>query len=283
MPSVLCGLGCVHSSLAATAADVAHDFATALALPDTATSGIEVYRLERAPADTRFAADDLVLCRIPSWSFDLTALEELHRELEDLQAAHKELSVRFARTQEALVDLTQRGGVEEPSWPAGAAGHGASRGPATVARAGENAKVAVPTGTAHEVHRLRTQLAQTQRNQQETKATVMALRNEFMHLIEVWGGEVADSAHEGSPWAGPPEIGSQDMPPHACAGHAWPVGSPRSWASPAMPPTTSRGCNIVGGGPMRQRVAMGSGRPRSKGRGTTARSVGTPVVSRQVG
>merc|ERR1712038_953795 len=36
------------------------------------------------------------------------------------------------------------------------------------------------------VQQLRQQLAQSEKNQQETKATVIALRNEFMHLVEIW-------------------------------------------------------------------------------------------------
>merc|ERR1719253_2297008 len=39
-----------------------------------------------------------------------------------------------------------------------------------------------------EVQQLRLQLAESERNQQETKATVIALRGEFMRLVQMWSG-----------------------------------------------------------------------------------------------
>lgn len=42
------------------------------------------------------AAEDLVLCRIPSWPFDVAALEDLHRELEEVRAAHEDFGASLS-------------------------------------------------------------------------------------------------------------------------------------------------------------------------------------------
>merc|ERR1712107_889231 len=70
-----------------------------------ANCDIEVYRLERVPADVRVAAEEAVLCRVPGWHFDFAAIEDLHRQFEDLRIEHERLKVQHSRTKEALVAL----------------------------------------------------------------------------------------------------------------------------------------------------------------------------------
>ncbi|CAK0882345.1 unnamed protein product [Prorocentrum cordatum] len=138
----------------------------------------QVYRLEPLEPDAPLEAEDVVLCRLP-WGLDLAALEELHCELEDLRVEHKELQLQYSRTKEALMALS----------------------------ASAEANMALECGgdiAPQEVHQLRLQLAESERNQQETKATVIALRGEFMRLVEVWSdaggpkraGDLAFPAHD---------------------------------------------------------------------------------------
>lgn len=93
MPRVLCGIDCFHA-VSQTVAAIVREFSASLdpAL-GKANCDIEVYRLERVPADVRVAAEEAVLCRVPGWHFDFAAIEDLHRQFEDLRIEHERLKV----------------------------------------------------------------------------------------------------------------------------------------------------------------------------------------------
>lgn len=166
MPTVLCSLHCFDVPTLSTAGSVAREFSASLdpAL-DAAGCAVEVYRLQPVAHDAQLAADDTVLCRLPAWRFDLAALEELLSQLEELRAEHHTLKVQHGRTREALISLNASVEANELATLTPQRGH----------------------DNHQEVQLLRQQLAQSERKQQETKATVMALRSEFMHLINISG------------------------------------------------------------------------------------------------
>lgn len=168
MPAVLCGLNCFDAPTLSTAGAVAREFSAAL---DPALNGagcpVEVYRLERVSLDVPLSAEELVVCCVPGWRFDFAALEELHRQLEDLRAEHENLNVQYSRTKEALISLNATVEATE------------------VAELSARRSESSTRSNRREVEQLRQQLAQSEKKQQETKATVVALRTEFMHLVEV--------------------------------------------------------------------------------------------------
>lgn len=274
MPALICGLDSFVLPAQADVSSVAKEFAAAFhpSLPEAATAAIEVYRLEPVPHDASLAEDDLVLCRVPAWSFDLGALEVLHQQVEDLQ-------VQYARTQEALVALSSAAAAssteEESIEPIS---------PSSIPRDGD---------PYQEIARLRRQLAVSERCQQETKASVMALRQEYMHLVEAhlsemvapdalhadaFGAEavhrsVGSGGHEGD--FGYDVHGEKErtgrftslpppLPPTARRFVAG--GSPRSFASP-----TSGGHGYDGGSHGRHVSRFGA---LSSGPGPRARSAG---------
>mmetsp|Transcript_68963 Transcript_68963/g.197800 ORF Transcript_68963/g.197800 Transcript_68963/m.197800 type:complete len:226 (-) Transcript_68963:224-901(-) len=111
MPTLLCGIDAFElqtGGSAGTAAGAAREFCAALgpALDDCRAGGVEVYRLERLNMDAPLASRDLVLCRLPSWRFDVNALEAMHRSLRELRQHHEELLVKLSRTSEALSSLS---------------------------------------------------------------------------------------------------------------------------------------------------------------------------------
>jgi hypothetical protein len=128
-----------------------------------------VFRLERLAPDAQLSTEDLVVCNVPGWQFDFGSLEELHRQLEELRLEHDNLNVQYSRTKEILISLNASVEANEASElsPQRRAGESSSR------------------LHRREVEQLRMQLTQSEKKQQETKATVMALRNEFMHLVDV--------------------------------------------------------------------------------------------------
>jgi len=154
MPSVLCGLRC-FDVLSSTAGDAAREFSAALA--PSVDCGVEVYRLERLSIDEPLSAEELVLCCIPGWHFDFAALESLHGDFESLQEEHEGLQIQYSRTHEAFLALNE---------------------------SFENLEAA-QCGETRDVQQLRRQLATSERKQQDTKITVMALRGEFMHLVNM--------------------------------------------------------------------------------------------------
>lgn len=162
MPAVLCGLDCFDAPKLLTAGAVAREFSASLdpAL-DAAACPVEVYRLERVALDAPLAAGDRVLCRLPSWHFDFASLEELHQQLEDNRLEHD----KHARTKEALMALD-----------------------ASIEATALDAKGSVGfDGGNGELQRLRKALDHSEKKQLETKATVMALRSEFMDLVNMMG------------------------------------------------------------------------------------------------
>jgi hypothetical protein len=114
-----------------------------------------------------------VLCRIPSWQFDLPALEDLHCQLEELRADHEDLKIRYGRAQDVLVSLNAN--IE-----AAEATEVAQRQSMDHRHAGTR-----EAGQQRETLQLRQQLVQSEKKQQETKATVIALRSEFMQLVDM--------------------------------------------------------------------------------------------------
>jgi len=174
MPTVLCGLGCFDVPAPCTIGDVARDFVASLD-PALEAAGclVEVYRLERVLApEVPVGQEDLVLCRLPAWSFDLTALEELHQELEELQVAHEGLKAQYASVTEALLAANASIEAREAEEAAYRSGAGTARGPRL-------------TGS-QEVELLRQQFEQNEMKEQERQASVKALRNQFTHLIDLW-------------------------------------------------------------------------------------------------
>lgn len=285
MPPVLLGLDCFEVSAGTTAAAAARELAGALhpALPDTAGSVIEVYRLVRLDPEASLCGEEgPVLCRIPAWRFDLPALEGLHEQLEDLQ-------LQYGRAKEALIELSSDMEVN-----AATASECISR---------------VPLSPQHEILRLRRQLAQSERNQQETKATVIALRNEFMHLLEVWGTDASVAKPEGAVGPGVLEANvkslwctearaslaadlatPEDGEHLTRLGQACPMGlgarrlaggSPRAWGGAALQGFGL--CNTPGAAAaLRLRAAAaGAQRPRSAGR-RTVRSAGATLAPRRM-
>eukprot|EP00747_Dinoflagellata_sp_TGD_P167769 gnl/TRDRNA2_/TRDRNA2_192832_c0_seq1.p1 gnl/TRDRNA2_/TRDRNA2_192832_c0~~gnl/TRDRNA2_/TRDRNA2_192832_c0_seq1.p1 ORF type:complete len:314 (+),score=52.24 gnl/TRDRNA2_/TRDRNA2_192832_c0_seq1:92-943(+) len=167
MVAVLAGLECFDAPALLTAREVAREFSASLdpAL-DSAGCAVEVYRLERVAPDVQLSPRDAVVCRVPTWHFDFQALEDLLHSNEDLRSEQEKLQTQNDRMQEALITLN--GSIE-----AAEAAEIASR------RAESN-------GTSRkELQQVRQQLAQSEKKQQETKATVMALRTEFMHLVDM--------------------------------------------------------------------------------------------------
>jgi len=172
MPKVLCGLTCFDVSRSATAEEAARELVASFdpTLLDGPCRNVEVFRLERLSPDALLDSEDAIVCQLPGWRFDVAALEDLHRQLEDLRSEHDDLKVQHGRTKEALMALNA-------SVEASEAAEAAQR------RAVDGGRREL--ANAREVLQLRHQLAQSERKQQETKATVMALRSEFMHLVEM--------------------------------------------------------------------------------------------------
>lgn len=181
MPPVLCGLKCFDVPVSSTARDVAREFSASLnpAL-NGASSAVEVYRLVPVAPDVQLAADDIVVCSIPGWQFDFASLEELHRQFEELRSEHENLIVQYSRTKEALISLNTSVEASEAADSRRSGGDNNARG-------------------RREVDQLKLQLTQSEQKQKETKATVMALRNEFMHLVDMMtatGGPKCQAAFE---------------------------------------------------------------------------------------
>jgi len=174
MPAVLCGLKCFDLPVNATAGGVACEF-TASLNPALKSAGcpVEVYRLEPLAPDAQLSADDLVVCSVPGWQFDLAAVEDLQRQLEDLRLEHDNLLVQYGRTKEVLISLNSSVEATETDTSAQRRIGGAD---------GQR-------GSRREVEQLKMQLTQSEKKQQETKATVMALRNEFMQLVDMMTGD----------------------------------------------------------------------------------------------
>lgn len=281
MPSLVCGLDCFALPMPATADSIAREFAASFhpSLPDAAASSIEVYRLEPVPCDATLAAEELVLCRVPNWSFDLAALEALHQQLEDLREQHQELQVQYARAREALIALTS-------------SAEASPTGRTPVAETfGVFSPGVVDCDPAQEVVRLRQKLALSEQNQYETKATVVALRNEFMHLVEMWGCDgLAKQDSEFSLEGRPYGAFANEFVDDYCTDFEKTsrfssrlpqrqAGSPRSWTSPG-----ASACGHGHGGPGRhghRHPAPGQAvRARSAGR-RTVRSAGAPLGPRR--
>lgn len=161
-----------------TADQVIGEFSASLD-PALKSSGcpVEVYRLEPVTSDVRFSEDDLVVCRIPGWQFDFSALEEMHRQLEDLRIEHDDLMVQYSRTKEALMSFSAS--VETPR---------AVEMNEVVPSQRRSAGGDYTQSQRQEVHRLKMQLSQKERRQQETKDTVMALRSQFIQLVDMMSG-----------------------------------------------------------------------------------------------
>mmetsp|Transcript_126385 Transcript_126385/g.369275 ORF Transcript_126385/g.369275 Transcript_126385/m.369275 type:complete len:348 (-) Transcript_126385:21-1064(-) len=206
MPTVLCSLGCFDISAPCTAGDVAHEFIASLD-PGLEAAGchVEVYRLERAlTSEVPVGPEDLVLCRLPAWSFDLEALEDLHAQLEELQEAHEGLKAQHASVSETLVALNASVEAREAKdaarygcelgTPRTCYGTGTPRTglgtPRTTLDTPRTCLGTPRTGLSTprtEVELLRQQFALNERKQQETQASVKALRSQFSHIVELWG------------------------------------------------------------------------------------------------
>lgn len=239
MPAILCGLKCFDLPGTTTAGSVASEFTASL---NPALSGagcpVEVYRLQLVAPEAELSADDLVVCSVPGWQFDFTSLEELHRNLEELRSDHDNLLVQYGRTKEALISLNtsmESSEVDSPS------------------QRRSSGEVALRGGSRREVEQLKLQLNQSEKKQQETKATVMALRSEFMQLVDMMTGdsggsksyelpsvmkELDTNVKESWPQAAhyPCEI---DRPPGAGA-HTGASGKPRHVSQPPMAPGARR-------------------------------------------
>lgn len=276
MPVVLCGLPCFDAPSLSTAGAAAREFVASL---NPALEGpncaVEVYRLERLAPEAELSAEDTVVCHVPGWRFDFAALEELHRQLEDLRHENETLQTQYSRTKEVLISLNS---AVEAAEVVESQQRRSDRG----------------RDSQREVSQLKEQLAQSDRRNQDTKATVIALRKEFMQLVSMmadaegpWrsssanttpGGaqnphglesplamkeNVRSSPHEidskfdfGTDFSKPPRHVSQ--PPTAMVGVRQPTG----------PPYAIRGGH--GGGAT---SAMPTSRPGARPRGTHQRGV----------
>jgi len=178
MPAVLCGLKCFDVPVATTASGVAREFAASL---NPALNGagcpVQVYRLEPVEPDVQLSADDLVACTIPGWRFDFTALEDLFCQFEDLRAEHDKLLIQYSSTKEILLSLNASLEAAEALEAPPAVVPVQRRGPGDSSTRGNRREV-------REVEQLKMQLTQSEKKQQETKASVLALRSEFMHLVD---------------------------------------------------------------------------------------------------
>jgi hypothetical protein len=203
MPGVLCGLKCFDVPVAATAGDVAQEFSASLnpAL-NRISCPMEVYRLEPVAPDVQLSVEDLVVCSIPDWQFDFAALEDLHQQFDKLQWEHENLLVQYSRTNEILVSLdasmetaetvevkSQYSRTNEILVSLDASMETADTvevvevtGSVTNQRRGAGGDST--RGHRKEVEHLKMQLSQSEKRQQETKSTVMALRTEFMQLVD---------------------------------------------------------------------------------------------------
>jgi len=226
MPAVLCGLRCFDISVSSTAGNVAREFSASL---NPALSGagcpVEVYRLERLAPDAQLSSDDIVVCNIPGWQFDFSALEELHRQVEELRLEYDNLDVQYNRTKEILISLNASVEANE-----------AIESPHARRALGGDSR---PRDNRREVEQLKIQLTQSERKQQETKATVMALRSEFMHLVDMMSGpgNNNNAAEVVTEFLKPPRQVSQ---PPATPGARRPVGtgSPRTYRQKWDNPTS---------------------------------------------
>lgn len=185
MPAVLCGLTCFDVPTASTASAVAREFSASL---NPALNGagcpVEVYRLEKVAPDVQLLADDVVVCSIPGWQFDFASLEDLHCQFEELQSEHDNVMVQYSRTKEVLISLNASIEATE-GLEAAAAGQRRAGGAASGGGGGD---VSSRGGNRREVEQLKTQLIQSEKKQQETKATVVSLRHEFMQLVDMMSG-----------------------------------------------------------------------------------------------
>jgi hypothetical protein len=226
MPAVLCGLKCFDVPVSSTAGSLAREFSASL---NPALNGagcpVEVYRLERLGPDVQLAPDDLVVCHIPGWQFDFAALEELHRQVEELRLEYDNLDVQYNRTKEILISLNASVEANE-----------AVESPTTRRGLGTDSR---PRDHRREVEQLKMQLTQSERKQQETKATVMALRSEFMHLVDMMSGpgSVAQNIDVAADLLKPPRQLSQ---PPVTPGSRRPIGtgSPRTYRAKWDAPTS---------------------------------------------
>jgi hypothetical protein len=172
MPAVLCGLKCFDVPVATTASGVAREFFASLnpAL-NSAGCAVDVYRLELVQPDVQLSAEDLVVCSIPGWQFDFAALEDLHHQFEELRLEHDKLLVQYSRTKEALMACSTSNEVADVV-------------DTPVQRRNPGSDANIRSGNVKEVEQLKMQLTQSEKKQQETKATVLALRKEFMQLVD---------------------------------------------------------------------------------------------------
>lgn len=252
MPAVLCGLDCFDAPMLLTAGAVAREFTAALdpALQAAACT-VEVYRLERVALDAPLAAGDSVLCRLPSWHFDLASLEELHQQLEDQRLEHENLSVKHARTKEAFMSLH-----------------------ACMEAAEIDDKPATNTdGGNAELQRLRKALDSSEKKQLETKATVMALRSEFMDLVSM----MSDAGATGESGKYPQAEFPAAMKENARSPLTGQIGKPASGDAHAPePPRHSRHASPPPVAHSGRRPAASPRTFRSPGAFSTPRPVGRP-------
>lgn len=225
MPAVLCGLKCFDAPVSATAGSVAREFSASL---NPALSGVgcpvEVYRLERLGPEAQLSPDDIVVCHIPAWQFDFSALEELHRQIEELRLEYDNLDVQYNRTKEILISLNAS--VE--------ASEAMESSPARRPPGGDSK----PRENRREVEQLKIQLTQSERKQQETKATVMALRSEFMHLVDMMSGTGSANTDGAAEFLKPPRQVSQPAPATPGARRPVGTGSPRTYRAKWDAPTS---------------------------------------------
>lgn len=208
MPDVLYGLNCFQVPVHSTSRSVAQEFSAALDLATAETSccEVEVYRLERLALDAQLAPEDMVVCRLPSWHFDLGSLEDLHRQVDDTRAEYETLQTQYARMEDAFIALNSYVEADELAACGEARAHAAGQSEATETQGGATARSraagaatarsrASPQADARgrsamqaesqEVQNLRLELVKSERKQQEAQAAVVALRSEFMHLVEL--------------------------------------------------------------------------------------------------
>eukprot|EP00928_Gymnodinium_smaydae_P042825 TRINITY_DN28810_c0_g1_i1.p2 TRINITY_DN28810_c0_g1~~TRINITY_DN28810_c0_g1_i1.p2 ORF type:complete len:339 (-),score=74.52 TRINITY_DN28810_c0_g1_i1:365-1264(-) len=204
MPSLLCSVACFDVPATCTADAAAKEFLASLDPTLEAGLAVEVYRLERLAPEASLASEDFVVCRVPEWRFDFAALEDLHVALEDLRAEHEDLKLQHCRAREALVSLDAA--VEAADHTAVAAAAAAAATLQGDRGDGQPPVAALVGDRQHEVEQgLRQQLVQSWRKHQETKATVIALRSEFMTLVDMMSdqGAAGNQRHQDvdMPWA----------------------------------------------------------------------------------